>query len=56
MLAKKEYIVPIPGCRTLQHLQDNIKSEDITITEDELKKIDEALSRVKMSEVFGGTK
>lgn len=56
MLAKKEYIVPIPGCRTLQHLQDNIKSEDITITEDELKKIDEALSCVKMSEVFGGTK
>ncbi len=56
MLAKKPYIVPIPGGRKLEHLQDNIKSADVEITPAELKELDQALAKVKMSEVFGGTK
>lgn len=55
MLAKKPYIVPIPGGRKLEHLQDNIKAADVEISPAELLALDEALAKVNMSAVFGGT-
>lgn len=56
MLAKKPYIVPIPGGRKLEHLMDNIKATDVKITSAELEELDAALAKVKMSEVFGEIK
>ena len=55
MLAKKPYIVPIPGGRKLNHLQDNIGAVDITMSDSEVRELDHALDKVRMSEVFGGT-
>lgn len=55
MMAKKPYIVPIPGGRNPEHLQDNAKAADVEMTPDELTALDEALNKVHMSEVFGGT-
>lgn len=55
MLSKKPYIVPIPGTRKLSRLTENAGSTDIILGTDEVWAIDDALERMEMSEVFGGT-
>ena len=56
MLCKKPYIVPIPGTRKADRLEENAGAAKIKLTADEVGKIDKALSEMKMSQVFGGTK
>lgn len=56
MLCKKPYIVPIPGTRKLERMQENAGAADVLLTEAEVKVLDDALDTMKMSEVFGGTK
>ena len=56
MLCKKPWIVPIPGTRKPDRLQENAGAADITLSEEEVKQIDQALDRMPMSSVFGGTK
>lgn len=56
MLAKKPYIVPIPGTRKVNRLEENMESADIKLTQDEVKSIDEMLAHIPMSQVFGGSK
>ena len=56
MLAKKPYIVPIPGTRKVNRLEENMESADIKLTQDEVKSIDEMLAHMPMSQVFGGSK
>lgn len=46
LLYQKPWIVPIPGSRSLKHLKDNIEAADITYTDDEMRRIDEALGRI----------
>ena len=56
MLAKKPYIVPIPGTRKVNRLEENMESADIKLTQDEVKSIDEMLAHMPVSQVFGGSK
>ena len=56
MRAKKPYIVPIPGTRKVNRLEENMKSADIKLTQDEVKSIDDRLNHMPMSQVFGGSK
>lgn len=56
MLCKKPYIVPIPGTRKLERLQENAKASEIILTAQEVAKMDKALEQMEMSEVFMGTK
>ncbi len=56
MLCKKPWIVPIPGTRRLERLIENGRAADIELTPDEVKHIDAALDKMKMSAVFGGSK
>ena len=56
MLCKKPWIVPIPGTRRLCRMKENIGAADITLSEEEIAKIDKALDTMEMSEVFGGSK
>lgn len=56
MLCKKPWIVPIPGTRKPDRLQENAGTADITLSEEEVKQIDQALDAMPMSGVFGGTK
>ena len=56
MLAKKSYIVPIPGTRKVNRLEENMKSADIKLTQDEVKSMNEMLEHMPMSQVFGGSK
>ena len=55
MIAKKPYIVPIPGTRKISRLEENLKASDVKLTQDEVKSIDEMLDDIPMSHVFGGS-
>lgn len=56
MICKKPWIVPIPGTRKLNRLEENAGAADIELTPSEIKAMDEALAHMKMSAVFGGSK
>ena len=48
MLNKKDYIIPIPGTRTYDHMLENIESSKILLTKEEVKAIDEALNQMSL--------
>jgi len=55
MLGKKPWIVPIPGSRKPERMQENFGAASISLTPEEIRSIDEALDKVGMSAVFGGS-
>ncbi len=48
LLAQKPWIAPIPGTTKLERLEENIGSVDITLTSDDLKNINEAISKIEI--------
>jgi len=48
LLAQKPWIVPIPGTTKLNRLEENLGAVNVELTEDDLKQIDEAASRLKL--------
>ena len=54
MLAKKPYIVPIPGFRKEGRIRENLGAAEVTLTAEEVAQLDEALEHTAMSPVFGG--
>jgi aryl-alcohol dehydrogenase-like predicted oxidoreductase len=46
LLARKSWIVPIPGTTKLNRLEENIGAADFELTSDELQRIEEALSTI----------
>lgn len=56
MLCKKPYLVPIPGTRKLERLEENAGACEVVLTEQEVDAVDKALDAMTMSEVFGGSK
>ena len=49
LLAQKPWIIPIPGTTKLSRLHENIAAADIGLRQDDLKRIDEALARIKVA-------
>lgn len=49
LLAKKPFIVPIPGTSKLHRLQENIGGTNISLSDNDLTKINEALATIKIS-------
>jgi aryl-alcohol dehydrogenase-like predicted oxidoreductase len=49
LLAQKPWIVPIPGTTKLERLKENIGAADVKFTKGELKDINFALSKIKIS-------
>jgi len=43
LLAKKPFIVPIPGTGKVKHLEENIEAVNLVLTAEDLKEIDRAL-------------
>lgn len=54
MLAKKPYLVPIPGSRKESRLRENAGAADVMLSAEEVAAIDAALDQIPMSGVFGG--
>jgi aryl-alcohol dehydrogenase-like predicted oxidoreductase len=46
LLAQKPWIVPIPGTTKLHRLEENIGAASIELTEDDLREIDSAASKI----------
>lgn len=53
MLCKKPYITPIPGSRKPERLQENLGAAQVQLTQEEIRRIDQALDGMEL-EVFGG--
>ena len=56
MLCKKPWIVPIPGTRREERMEENARAADVALTPEEVAALDGALDRMELSPVFGGTK
>jgi aryl-alcohol dehydrogenase-like predicted oxidoreductase len=48
LLAQKPWIVPIPGTTKLARLEENLGAAEIELTQEELRELDEAASRVQI--------
>jgi aryl-alcohol dehydrogenase-like predicted oxidoreductase len=48
LLARKPWIVPIPGTTKLHRLQENVGAANVTLTADELRDIEHALDNLKV--------
>ena len=46
LLAQKPWIVPIPGTRKLERLEENLGAADVKLTSDDLREIDSAFSKI----------
>jgi aryl-alcohol dehydrogenase-like predicted oxidoreductase len=46
LLAQKPWIVPIPGSRKLERLEENIGAVDVELAADDLREIESALSKI----------
>ena len=53
MLGKKPWIVPIPGSRKPERLQQNLGAADVALTEQEIAQVDHLLDTLDLK-VFGG--
>jgi aryl-alcohol dehydrogenase-like predicted oxidoreductase len=51
LLAQKPWIVPIPGTRNIDHLNENLGSINVQLTLEDLREINSAISKIK---VHGG--
>jgi aryl-alcohol dehydrogenase-like predicted oxidoreductase len=51
LLAQKPFIVPIPGTRSIDHLNENLGAIDVDLTLEDLREIDIAVSSIR---VHGG--
>jgi aryl-alcohol dehydrogenase-like predicted oxidoreductase len=48
LLARKPWIVPIPGTRRLDRLEENLGAVSVALTADDMREIDEASSKIKI--------
>ena len=49
VLAQKPWIVPIPGTRKIERLEDNLGATGIVLTSEEITKLNEALNNIEIS-------
>ena len=56
VLAKKRFIVPIPGTRKPDRLAENCGSADIVLSEAEIEAIDKVLDTLPPQDAFTGAK
>jgi aryl-alcohol dehydrogenase-like predicted oxidoreductase len=49
VLAQKPWIVPIPGTRKLERLEENLGALDVELTPEELSDLNDALSKIEIS-------
>ncbi|MBG0566458.1 aldo/keto reductase [Actinoplanes aureus] len=48
LLARKPWIVPIPGTRKLERLEENLGAADVDLTADDLRDLDTAAARIEV--------
>ena len=53
LLAQKPWIVPIPGTRKLERLEENLGAVDVRLTAEDLREIDSAFSKINVQGARG---
>lgn len=53
MINKKPYIIPIPGTRKNHRLIENLSSQEIVLTREEINRIDVLLDQLPVSTIYG---
>ena len=53
MMCKKDFIIPIPGSRKFERIEENYNAGNIKLTQDEIKVIDDLIHSIDF-DVFGG--
>lgn len=48
MLHKEDFIVPIPGMRSLERIQENLGAADVVLTADEYRQIEKELAKIEI--------
>jgi aryl-alcohol dehydrogenase-like predicted oxidoreductase len=48
LLAKRPWIVPIPGTTKLHRLEENLRAADVELSPDDLRSLEDASSRIKL--------
>jgi hypothetical protein len=48
LLAKKPWIVPIPGTTKLAHLEENLRTADLLLTAEEMSELEGAVSKIEI--------
>ena len=48
LLARKPWIVPIPGTRSVLHLEENLQAARVSLSANELAEIDSSLSGIRV--------
>ncbi len=48
LLARKPWIVPIPGTTKLSRLEENLESVGLELTQDDLGEMDQASAKIKI--------
>ena len=51
-LAQRDYIVPIPGTTKLHRLEENIGAIEISLSQEDMKKINTSLEQMKIDETY----
>ncbi|WCK56766.1 aldo/keto reductase [Aneurinibacillus sp. Ricciae_BoGa-3] len=49
VLAQKSWIVPIPGTRKIERLEENLGAVDVKLTPEELSDLNDVLSKIEIS-------
>jgi aryl-alcohol dehydrogenase-like predicted oxidoreductase len=49
VLAQKPWIVPIPGTRKLERLDENLGAANVKLTSEELRNLDDTLAKIEIS-------
>ncbi|HTZ14855.1 MAG TPA: aldo/keto reductase [Mycobacterium sp.] len=48
LLAQQPWIIPIPGTRRLERLEENLKAAEVELTPDDLREIDDAAAQIEV--------
>jgi len=48
LLAQKPWIVPIPGTKKVERLDENLAAVNVTLTSDDLREIENAASKIRV--------
>ena len=55
MIDRPEHVVPIPGSRKPERMEENLAAAEVNLSAAEVAAIDAALDGMEMSAVYGGT-
>lgn len=51
MMSKEDFIVPIPGSKKLERIEENFNSSHFSLTKEEVKQIDDLLAKIEFQDI-----